>query len=108
MLASGLRITVTSHGATRNGTAKGAALMDVGHLLYELCTKLGYCLPPDDQARIVAAPPADVDSFTDELLRVEGFDPVPTGINASKFGNSCHVTSIPAIDAAACITAARC
>ncbi len=49
--------------------------IDIGHLLYELCTKLGYCLPPEDQARILAAPPGDVDSFTDEVLRVEGLDP---------------------------------
>ncbi len=34
--------------------------MDVGHLLYELCTRLGYCLPPDAQARLIADPPPDV------------------------------------------------
>jgi hypothetical protein len=49
--------------------------VDAGHLLYELCTKLGFCLPPDDQARIVASPPPDIDSFTDEVMVIEGFDP---------------------------------
>jgi len=49
--------------------------IDVGHLLYELCVNLGYCLPPADQRRLVEAPPSDVDSFTDAVLIAEGLDP---------------------------------
>jgi hypothetical protein len=49
--------------------------VDVGHLLYELCTKLGYCLPADEESRLVEAPPTDIDSFTDAVIRVEGLDP---------------------------------
>jgi hypothetical protein len=49
--------------------------MDVGHLLYELCTRLGYCLPPDAQARLIADPPPDVGSFTDAVFRAEGINP---------------------------------
>jgi hypothetical protein len=50
--------------------------VDVGHLLYELCTKLGFCLSPDDTTQLVEDPPPDVDAFTDAVLRAEGFNPV--------------------------------
>jgi hypothetical protein len=49
--------------------------VDVGHLLYELCTQLGYCVPQDENRRLIADPPPTVDAFTDEVLRVEGLDP---------------------------------
>jgi hypothetical protein len=55
--------------------ADAMAEVDVGHLLYELCTKLGHCLPEDEQRRMIASPPRDVDTFTDEVLRAEGLDP---------------------------------
>ena len=44
-------------------------------LLAELCVALGFCLPPDEQARLRASAPADVDEFTDALIRAEGLDP---------------------------------
>jgi len=34
----------------------------------------GYCLAPDEQARLVEAPPADVDAFTDAVFIAEGRD----------------------------------
>lgn len=37
--------------------------------------RLGYCLPPDTQQRIIAEPPTSVDSFTDAVVEAEGFDP---------------------------------
>lgn len=49
--------------------------MDVGHLLYELCTRLGYCLPADAQARLIANPPPDVGGFTDAVVRAKGINP---------------------------------
>jgi hypothetical protein len=49
--------------------------VDVGHLLYELCSKLGHCLPEAEQRRLIASPPGNVDAFTDEVLRAEGLDP---------------------------------
>jgi hypothetical protein len=51
------------------------SVVDAGHPRYELCTKLGFCLLPDDEARIVASPPPDIDSFTDEVMVIERFDP---------------------------------
>ena len=48
---------------------------EVRLLLYELCVKLGFCLPPQDQSRLQAAPPVDVDSFTDAVFEAEGMDP---------------------------------
>lgn len=44
-------------------------------LLYELCVVLGFCLPPDEQARLRESPPTDVDTFTDAVIRAEGLDP---------------------------------
>ena len=50
--------------------------VDVGQLLNDLCVRLGYCLPPDDQQRIISDPPTSVDAFTDAVVTAEGFDPV--------------------------------
>jgi hypothetical protein len=50
--------------------------VDAGKLLYDLCVRLGYCLPPEDQQRIIDDPPASVDAFTDAVIVAEGLDPV--------------------------------
>ena len=44
-------------------------------LLYELCVVLGFCLPPDEQARLRESPPTEVDAFADAVIRAEGLDP---------------------------------
>ena len=44
-------------------------------LLHELCSVLGFCLPPEAHERIKSEPPADVDGFTDAVIRAEGLDP---------------------------------
>jgi hypothetical protein len=44
-------------------------------LLYELCVVLGFCLSPDEQARLRESPPTEVDAFTDAVIRAEGLDP---------------------------------
>ena len=44
-------------------------------LLAELCVVLGFCLRPDEQARLRECPPTDVDAFTDAVIRAEGLDP---------------------------------
>jgi len=36
---------------------------------------LGFCLPPDEQARIKEKPKTDIDAFTDDVIRSEGLDP---------------------------------
>ena len=36
---------------------------------------MGFCLPPDEQARLRESPPTDVDAFTDAVIRAEGLDP---------------------------------
>ncbi len=50
--------------------------MDVDKLLDDLCVVLGYCLPPDDQLRIIANQPQTIDAFTDAVIAAEGLDPV--------------------------------
>ena len=45
-------------------------------MLYELCVGYGYCLPPEDQARLVADAPQTIDEFTDDVMRAEGMDPL--------------------------------
>jgi hypothetical protein len=44
-------------------------------LLQELCVVLGFCLPPEVNARLMREPPTDVDEFTDAVIRAEGLDP---------------------------------
>ena len=48
----------------------------VDALLEELCAKYGYCIPPADQARLIANPPMDPARFADEVLQAEGLDPL--------------------------------
>jgi hypothetical protein len=43
-------------------------------LLYELCLTYGYCLPPDDEAALLADIPEDADAFVDAVLKAEGLD----------------------------------
>lgn len=44
-------------------------------LLQELCVVLGFCLTPDANTQLMCEPPADVDEFTDAVIRAEGLDP---------------------------------
>jgi hypothetical protein len=41
----------------------------------ELCTELGFCLPPAARAALEAAPPTDVAAFTDAMFTAEGIEP---------------------------------
>jgi hypothetical protein len=47
----------------------------VSHLLGELCTKLGFCLPIGAQRRLVNSPPRTIDRFTDVVITMEGLQP---------------------------------
>ena len=47
----------------------------VQRLLDELCTDLGFCLPPSEQIRMCSAPPLESDAFTDAVFIAEGMDP---------------------------------
>lgn len=49
--------------------------LDVARLLDDLCVRLGFCLAPEERARLCEAPPQDVDSFTDAVFRAEHMDP---------------------------------
>ena len=44
-------------------------------LLYDICVELGFCLPPEDNARICASKVWDAEAFVREVFRVEGMDP---------------------------------
>jgi len=44
-------------------------------LLHDIGVELGFCLPPQDHARICATAFWDADSFTKEVFRVEGMNP---------------------------------
>jgi hypothetical protein len=47
---------------------------DVDALLSKLCVELGFCLPPNDIARLKAQPPRTVDAFVEALYAAEGLD----------------------------------
>ena len=42
--------------------------------LAELCSKLGYCISPDEQDAILRNPPSDAEAFIDAVLVAEGRD----------------------------------
>ena len=44
-------------------------------VLDTLCTRLGFCLPPEAQRQLTATPPSDVDGFTASVFVAEGLDP---------------------------------
>lgn len=44
-------------------------------LLYHLCVRLGFCLPPENQRRLKEDPPPDALGFTDAVFLAEGLDP---------------------------------
>ena len=48
----------------------------IAYLLDGLCVDLGFCLPPDERARLQDNPPEDIDAFTDEVFRAEGLEPL--------------------------------
>ncbi|WP_207923606.1 hypothetical protein [Actinomadura bangladeshensis] len=52
---------------------------EVDALLHDLCVRLGFCLPPADQAVLRASPPVGVDSFAEAVFRAEGLDASPDG-----------------------------
>ncbi|HQW29724.1 MAG TPA: hypothetical protein PK529_11100 [Verrucomicrobiales bacterium] len=49
--------------------------VQVEAILYDLCVVFGFCLPPDEQARLRELPPNEVDAFTDTVIRAEGLNP---------------------------------
>ena len=48
---------------------------EIDNLLTKLCVELGFCLPPSAVLRLQNSPPADIDSFTDDVFAAEGLDP---------------------------------
>ena len=43
-----------------------------------LCSKLGYCIPPNEREGILNNPPPDADAFVDAVLVAEGFGDLST------------------------------
>jgi hypothetical protein len=56
-----------------NGKDPGAN--QVQRLLDELCTDLGFCLPPPEQERLRQSPPSSVGAFADAVFAAEGMHP---------------------------------
>src|SRR4051794_27567025 len=48
---------------------------EVEQLLYDLCVHMGFCLPPEESARLRRDPPPTVDEFINAVFRAEGTDP---------------------------------
>jgi hypothetical protein len=44
-------------------------------LFSTLCIDLGFCLPPDEYARLRENPPTDINDFTEAIFIAEGLDP---------------------------------
>jgi hypothetical protein len=52
---------------------------EVIQLLGDLCIRLGFCLPPDEQQSLANTPPANIDQFTQAVFVAEGLGPVTSG-----------------------------
>jgi hypothetical protein len=58
-------------------TAEGfISEVEAQKLLNLLCTKYGFCLPPQWHARLVRNPPRSIDKYVDTVFHAEGLDPV--------------------------------
>jgi hypothetical protein len=49
--------------------------LDVYPLLYDLCVRLGHCLPPEPWDALMNDPPLDVDAFAEAVFVGEGLEP---------------------------------
>lgn len=47
----------------------------IENLLLELCTKQGFCLPPEQQDRIASLGAWDAESFAKDVVASEGLNP---------------------------------
>ena len=54
---------------------------NVQWLLDDLCSRLGFCLRPDERARL-EQDPADIEAFADAILAADGIDPQDKGNRA--------------------------
>jgi hypothetical protein len=55
-----------------NGYRKGETLVET--VLGELCAEQGFCLRPDEHARMLEMPTDDLDAFVNALFVAEGFE----------------------------------
>jgi len=61
--------------AAERSMANALSSSDVYSLLSKLCIDLGFCLPPDEIARLQESPPSSVELFADAVFLAEGLDP---------------------------------
>ena len=47
----------------------------LSYVLYDLCVKWGYCIPPADGERIAKSKEITAEDFAIEVLKAEGFAP---------------------------------
>ncbi|MBT8399767.1 MAG: hypothetical protein KJO98_04765 [Rhodothermia bacterium] len=53
-------------------------------LLYDLCVKYGFCLPPEGYDRIMDEPPTDLSEFVELIFLLEGLDPETANIRLKR------------------------
>ena len=66
-----------------DGRAGADAMLDpdeVSALLSKLCIDLGFCLPPEDFARLCQTPPGTVEAFAEAVFAAEQYDPRQTDL----------------------------
>ena len=67
-----VRVMVDAHRRDPSDPGPTPAALDVYPLLYDLCVRLGYCLPPEPWDALMNDPPRDVDAFAEAVFLGDG------------------------------------
>ncbi|BEP14367.1 hypothetical protein acdb102_26780 [Acidothermaceae bacterium B102] len=73
-LARRVRVMVDGHLRDPADPPSPGPAFDAWPLLYDVCVRLGYCLPPEQWDALMADPPLDVDAFAEAIFIGEGME----------------------------------
>jgi hypothetical protein len=79
-----VRVMVDAHLRDPSVPPPAGPPFDVYPLLYDLCVRLGYCLPPEPWDALMTDPPLDVDTFAEAVFVGEGL-PSPRGADTQSW-----------------------
>jgi hypothetical protein len=78
------RVMVEAHLRDPSAPPPAGPPFDAYPLLYDLCVRLGYCLPPEPWDALMTDPPLDVDAFAEAVFVGEGL-PSPRDVDTQSW-----------------------